>query len=76
MSNPSYSTPALDKGIDILEYLTVQNRPVSQKTIAQALERTPSEIFRMLMTLVERGYVLKSDDERYTLTLRMFSSSP
>lgn len=75
MSNPSYSTPALDKGIDILEYLTVQNRPVSQKTIAQALERTPSEIFRMLMTLVKRGYVLKNDDERYTLTLRMFSMS-
>ena len=70
-----YAAPALEKGLDILEHLAAQNGPTSQKQIAGALQRTPSEIFRMLNTLVERGFVIKGEDERYSLSLRMFSLS-
>ncbi len=75
MSETRYNAPALEKGIDIIEFLSERSKPVSQKEVATALERTPSEIFRMLMTLVRRGYVRRDDDDRYTLTLRMFSLS-
>lgn len=72
-SGPNYSTPALDKGLDILEYLAAAGEPKSQVEIAHALGRTVNEIFRMLNTLEARRYLLR--DERsgeYTLSLRLF----
>lgn len=67
-----YRAPALDKGLDILELLGTSEDGLSQIEIAKALDRSASEIFRMLDRLVRRGYVRKTDEDRYTLTLRLF----
>ena len=67
-----YRAPALDKGLDILELLAATEEGLSQAEIAKALERTPNEIYRMLDRLVRRGYVLRSNGDRYELSLKMF----
>lgn len=68
-----YSAPALEKGLDILELLSWQERGMTQAEIARALDRSVSEIFRMLIVLMERNYVaLDPDSDRYQLTSLMF----
>jgi DNA-binding IclR family transcriptional regulator len=68
-----YPTPALEKGLDILELFAGEPAGLSKSDVARRLGRTISEIFRMLSCLEERGYISQSGDgERYRLTLRLF----
>lgn len=67
-----YKAPALDKGLDILELLAATAVGLSQGEIARQLDRTNSEIFRMLFVLRQRGYVAQGDDDRYFLTTKLF----
>jgi DNA-binding IclR family transcriptional regulator len=69
--SPTYSAPALEKGLDILEVLCRSNVPLSQTLIAAELGRSVSELYRMLACLVHRGYVLNIDDT-YTITTKLF----
>lgn len=71
-----YGAPALDKGLDILEHLANEMAPLSQLELARALGRTPSEIYRMLMCLEERGYVMREEGSgKFRLTLRLYELS-
>lgn len=71
-----YRAPALEKGLDIIEFLSLNTDGVTQGDIAKALDRSQSEIYRMLSTLVRRGYVMRSaDGDLYSLTLKMFAIS-
>jgi DNA-binding IclR family transcriptional regulator len=70
-----YSAPALEKGLDILEMLCNSERPLSQKEIAQSLQRSVGEIYRMLSCLVDRNYVLQVEDNQYTITAKLFELS-
>lgn len=67
----AYQAPALDKGLDILEYLGAQSAAKTQGEVAQALEKNPSEIYRMLACLEERGYLIKQNGA-YRLSLRLY----
>ena len=67
-----YRAPALDKGLDILELLAASSAGLTQAEIAKGLGRGPNEIYRMLDTLVRRGYVTRTTDgDRYMLSLRL-----
>ena len=68
-----YRAPALDKGLDILELLSSTDAGLTQAEIAKALERSPNEIYRMLDRLVRRGYVVRTEAERYELSLKLFA---
>lgn len=68
----SYSTPALEKGLDVLELLAKQPNGLTKSELARALNRTISEIFRMLVCLEQRGYIAQLNDDRYALTLKLF----
>jgi DNA-binding IclR family transcriptional regulator len=68
-----YRAPALDKGLDILELLSATDAGRTQAEIAKALDRSPNEIYRMLDRLVRRGYVVRTEAERYELSLKMFA---
>lgn len=71
-----YNAPALDKGLDILEHLSKIGVPMSQAEIAQGIGRKPSEIYRMLVCLEERDYLLRgSNTGKYRLSLKMYSLS-
>jgi DNA-binding IclR family transcriptional regulator len=68
-----YQAPALDKGLDILEYLSSQSIPLSQSEIAIGINKTPNEIYRMLMSLETRGYILRDEvSGKYRLSLKLF----
>jgi DNA-binding IclR family transcriptional regulator len=68
-----YPTPALDKGLDILELFASTPEGMTVSEVARRLDRTMSEIFRMLLCLEHRGYLAQSANrERYHLTLRLF----
>jgi DNA-binding IclR family transcriptional regulator len=68
----TYATPALDKGLDIIELLAHQSGGLTKSQLARELNRTVSEIFRMLLCLERRGYIAQVEEERYSLTLKLF----
>lgn len=68
----SYSAPALEKGLDILEILCRSERPLSQKELARELGRSVGEIYRMVACLVSRNYVALVDENCYGLTTKLF----
>ncbi len=67
----SYSAPALEKGLDILEQLAHGGQGQSLLQLASSLGRSASEIYRMLEVLVDRDY-LKRRNSGFTLTLKLF----
>lgn len=68
-----YSTPALEKGLDVLEALASSETSLSLSDFAKALGRTSSELFRVLNALDRRSYVLKDPGTgRYRLSLKLF----
>jgi len=71
-----YSVPALEKALDVLEYLSEQAVPVTQAQLARALNRQAGEIFRMLACLESRGYLRREPATgAYSLTLKLFELS-
>lgn len=68
-----YTTPALEKGLDILELFASTSEELPKREVARRLGRTVSEIFRMLVCLEQRGYLAQSEEEdRLRLTLKLF----
>jgi DNA-binding IclR family transcriptional regulator len=70
--NDRYRAPALDKGLDILELLAGIDGGLTQAEIAKRMGRNANEFYRMLDRLVKRGYVTRTDGDRYSLTLKLF----
>ncbi|PKQ63073.1 hypothetical protein BZG02_09910 [Labilibaculum filiforme] len=71
-----YLAPALDKGLDIIEYLSMKAIPQSQMEISQGLEKSPNEIYRMLVCLEQRGYLIKdATSGKYSLSLKLYHLS-
>jgi len=69
----NYPTPALEKGLDILELFASTPGGLTVSEAARMLNRSVSEIFRMLLCLEQRGYLSQSENrEKYHLTLRLF----
>lgn len=69
----TYSAPALEKGLDILEFLAGRTGPQSVRRIAEHLGRSKSEIFRMVSVLLARGYIARDEvTEELVLTNHLF----
>lgn len=68
-----YAAPALDKGLDVLELFVRDDQAMSMSEIARKLERSNSEIFRMVITLQRRGYLhFDQETEKFSFTQKMF----
>ena len=68
----TYSVPALDKGIDIIELLAGERNGLLISEIAYRLKRSISEIFRIVITLEQRDWLQKDrESSRYGITYRM-----
>lgn len=68
-----YTTPALEKGLDILELFASTSEELTKREVARRLGRNVSEIFRMLVCLEERGYLAQTvEEDRLRLTLKLF----
>ena len=69
----TYSAPALEKGLDILELLSTEAEGLNIGEIVIRLGRSVGELFRMLVVLEQRGYVyLPEGSDKYVLTLKLF----
>lgn len=67
-----YAVPALEKGLDVLEFLASQELPVTLTGISQGLNRSPSELFRLLSVLQRRGWIVRTDADSYRLSTHLF----
>jgi len=68
-----YRAPALEKGLEILEFLARQGSGYSRSELGRHLGRSTNEIHRMLACLSEQGYIHRSAaDDRYRLTSKLF----
>lgn len=71
-----YAVPALDKALDVLEYLVQQELPKSQTDIAAALGRGANEIYRVLINLESRGYLIRDAvSGHYRSSLKIYNLS-
>lgn len=76
MSDPQsklqkYSAPALEKGLDIIEFLSLTDSAPSLSQLAAGIGRSKSEIFRMMIVLEERGYIRRAQGDQFVLTDRL-----
>ncbi|WP_067515697.1 IclR family transcriptional regulator [Endozoicomonas ascidiicola] len=70
MTTEKYRSEALEKGLDILEFLAKNRIGHTQAEIAEGLSRSVGQIFRMLSTLKARGYI-DVVNNRYYLGLKI-----
>lgn len=69
-----YRAPALEKGLDVLELLAAHRGGLTLAQISSALERSSSELFRMVQVLEARGYVGRAaDEDGLVLTNKLFA---
>lgn len=68
----TYSVPAVERVFDMLELLVSNGAPRNITEISRQLNIPKSSVFGILHTLRERGYIEKHEDERYSLTLKLF----
>lgn len=70
----SYSAPALEKGLDILEALAERSVATSVRELADRLGRSKNELFRMIHVLIARGYVQRdAETDELALTNKLFT---
>jgi len=74
MKKSTYRAPALDKGLDILELLSKADEGLTQAKIANLLNKSVNEIYRMLTTLRERHYIQFDEfTDQYQLSFKLLN---
>ena len=70
---PAYFVPALEKGLDILEALSLVPVPQTLADLSRLCHRSRSEIFRMVDALEKREYIVRDPiSGGYELTLKLY----
>jgi IclR family KDG regulon transcriptional repressor len=67
-----YSVPAVQRALDIVEYLVASPAPRNITELSKHLNIPKSSVFGILQTLRHNGWVDKLEDDRYALTLKLF----
>jgi DNA-binding IclR family transcriptional regulator len=67
-----YSVPALEKTLHILETLALSNQALGITEITAQIKLPKTSIFMILTTLEEHGYLEKTIDGKYKLTLKLY----
>ena len=65
-----YLIPILSKALDVLEFLEQNNAPVTLEDVFQETHISKTSVYRILKTLVHRGYVAQSQTGQYRLVSR------
>lgn len=69
----TYSVPAAEKALDIIEFLAIQPDGMTVTEIAGALGRSVHELYRVVLVLEARGYLFRrTGSDRYRLSLKLF----
>lgn len=64
----------LDRAFDILEELAIARGPLGISELAQRTSMSKSTVFRIVQTMLGRGYVEKTLEGRYTIGPKMFDT--
>lgn len=70
--NVSSFVPALDKGLDILEFMAAAYEPHTLSQIARQVNRSVSEIQRMVACLENRAYLVRDSLGAYRVSSKLF----
>lgn len=65
-----YLIPILSKALDVLELLEQTNGPMALEDVYQKTNISKTSVYRILKTLVHRGYVAQSQSGEYRLVSR------
>lgn len=65
-----YLIPILSKALDVIELLEQSNAPVSLEDVYQKTHISKTSVYRILKTLVHRGYVAQAQNGQYRLVSR------
>lgn len=69
----SYSVPAAEKALDIIEFMAGQSEGMTVTELAGALGRSVHELYRVILVLEARGYLYRrAGSDRYRLSLKLF----
>ena len=69
-----YSAPAVDRTLDILEFMAKNPKPYGATELSRALKIPLNSIFRILKRLTERDYTIQdAESGGYQLSTRVFS---
>ena len=71
-NDEGYQAPALQKGLEVLEFLSGQVEPYAISDLARALGKSRNEIYRMVIVLERLGYLVRTDTDRFAITRRLF----
>ena len=69
----TYSAPALEKGVNVLELLAREKKSLTVSEIAAGIGLSVSEIFRIIVVMERRGWLRKSDGDKYSVTPQVLS---
>jgi len=65
-----YLIPILSKALDVIELLEQNHGPVSLEDVYQRTQISKTSVYRILKTLVHRGYVAQAQNGQYRLVSR------
>jgi ribose transport system substrate-binding protein len=65
-----YIIPILSKGLDVLELLEKNHGPVTLEEVYKQTHISKTSVYRILKTLVHRGYVAQTQNGQYRLVAR------
>src|SRR5436190_19754971 len=65
-----YVIPVLSKALDVLELMQKENTPRTLEEIYQRTNISKTTVYRILKTLVHRGYLAHSENGLYRLVSR------
>ncbi|HBC86724.1 MAG TPA: hypothetical protein DCZ94_07210 [Lentisphaeria bacterium] len=72
-SKTNYSVPAVDRMLDIIEFLSSNRKSCGITELSKALKINTNSIFRIMKRLVERGYVELDPSGKYQLSTKFFT---
>lgn len=74
-TQPVQYVQSIGRALDILECLAKSDRSMGVTELGERLGLHKSTVYRLLATLVYRGYVEQDEDERYNIGLKFFEIS-
>ena len=60
--------PALDRAIDIIEFLGKTGEPATLSQISRTLDLPKNSVFRITQTLLSRGYLIRNKEMEFSLS--------
>lgn len=72
MTTPNVSGTAL-KALKVLDFVASQREPVTVADVVDRMNMDRAGAYRMLLTLVESGYVVRATDRSYRLSMKVLA---